>query len=96
MEVTNEVLNEKLDGLKELFNEKFSNNSREHKAISTRQDTANHRVNKLEDWKESHTHDIEEEMKDKFASKGVEKIAYVILTTVIISVVGGIMTMVLR
>ena len=96
MEITNEVLNQKLDGLKELFNEKFTNNSKEHKAISIRQDTANHRVNKLEDWRDNHTHDIEAEMKGKFASKGTERIVYLVLTTVIISVIGGVMTIVLR
>ena len=80
------VLDGKVDGLKDLFTEKFEQNSREHKEITKRQDTANHRTTKLEEWKEAHAHNIEAEMSEKFASKRVERHFDKLVLAVIIAV----------
>lgn len=50
-QISNDVILEKLDGLKTLFTEKFDNNSREHKIVIAHQEKTNGRVTKLETWR---------------------------------------------
>jgi len=48
-QITLEVLAEKMDGLTNLFNEKFKTNEAQHREITSHQKLTNGRVNKLED-----------------------------------------------
>jgi len=98
-QITLEVLAEKIDGLANLFDEKFKTNSKEHFEITKRQDVANHRTNKLEEWKEAHTREIEKEISEvlkeadnRYASKTVElhfnKIIYAVVISVLMAGLG--------
>ena len=42
----------RLDGLKELFEDKFERNNKDHKELIGHQKTTNGRVNKLESWRD--------------------------------------------
>ena len=50
-QITLEVLAEKIDGLKELTELKFTENSKEHTSVIAHQKITNGRVNLLESWK---------------------------------------------
>lgn len=51
MEVTNNVLVERLEGVTKLINEKFTENEKGHNAILAQTCKTNGRVTNLEDWK---------------------------------------------
>ena len=98
-EINIAVLGEKIDSLRELMETKFSENYKQHNFILERQDTANHRTTKLEDWKETHTREIEKEITSvlkvadkRYASKSVEihfnKIVYAVVIAVIMAGIG--------
>lgn len=49
--MSNDVLVERIDGLRELINEKFADNDKSHAAILAQTTKTNGRVNHIEDWK---------------------------------------------
>ncbi|RLA70034.1 MAG: hypothetical protein DRG30_09595 [Epsilonproteobacteria bacterium] len=95
-EPTLEVVVERLKGLTTLINTKFETNWSQHSDILEHQKVTNGRVNKLEDWKETHNHDIEKEMSKKFASKRVEKNFDKVVMLVITGVIVGVLNLVLK